>query len=121
MTSKSTNRWDFNPNSLSIPYLLIIPGVFVLSGAIGIIAGDYVKWGGLVLDTAFIFGFFVNSSRPYLQRQQFWILTACLLTLHLAVFIAVLLHVTVWKLLWFMVMVLELPVFSRLRDRLLFR
>jgi len=90
-------------------------------GAIGIIAGDFTRWGGLVLFTTLIFGFFVNDSRTYLKQKQFWILSACLLTLHLAVFVVVLSHVVVWKLLWFMVMIVELPVFSRLRERLLFK
>jgi hypothetical protein len=121
MPTKTKNPWDFNPKALTAPYVLLIPGVFIFSMVVGIIAGDFIKWGGLTVYTAFIFGYFVNDSRQYLKLRQFWILTACLLTSHLAVFIVVLLHVAVWKLLWFMVMILELPVFSRLRDRLPFK
>jgi len=121
MPTKTKNLWNFNPDALTAPYVVIIPSLFIFSGAIGIIAGDFIKWGGLVLYTAFFFGFFVNSSRQYIQLRPFWILIACLLTVHLTIFMLVLIHVAVWRLLWFSVMLLELPFFFILRDRLLDR
>jgi hypothetical protein len=119
MSKKTGSVWNFDPAHITWPYVVIIPGVFVVSGTVGIIAGDFVRWGGLVLYTTFIFGLFVNGSRKFFSYRRFWLLTASLLGMHVAAFIAILLRIDEWKLLWFNVMILELPPFWLLRSLLL--
>lgn len=43
-----------------------------MAGTVGVIAGDFIRWGGLVLFTTFIFGFFINDSRRFLRERRFW-------------------------------------------------
>jgi hypothetical protein len=78
----------------------------------------FIRWGGLAGFTAGLFGYFVNESRQYLRDRPFWQLTAVLLVVHLAAFVILLTHVGEWKLMWFIVMVVEYPVFINLRSRL---
>ena len=66
---------------------------------------------GLFLFTIFIFGFFINTSRRFLRERRFWLLTALLLGIHAATFITILLRIDEWKLLWFNVMIFEVPPF----------
>lgn len=119
VSKKTVRLWNFDPDHLTWPYVLIIPGVFVISSVVGIIAGDFVRWGGLVLFTTFIFGFFINDSRRYFHERRFWMLTACLAGLHIGAFLAILLRIANWRLLWFSVMILEVPPFVLLRNLLL--
>ena len=119
MPTKIRDRWNFDPDHLTWPYVLGIPAVFVISAAIGIIAGDFIRWGGLVLYTIFIFGFFIHASRRFFGERRFWFLTAFLLGAHIAAFLAILLRIDEWKLLWFNVMLLELPPFLLMRNLLL--
>jgi hypothetical protein len=109
----------FDPNHLTWPYVIGVPGAFAVSAAIGIIAGDYIRWGGLFLFTIFIFGFFINTSRRFLRERRFWLLTALLLGIHAATFITILLRIDEWKLLWFNVMIFEVPPFVFLRNLVL--
>ena len=119
MSKKRRDPWGFDPSHLTWPYVIGVPGAFLVSAAIGIIAGDYIRWGGLVLFTTFIFGFFINDSRRFFRTRRFWLLTASLLSVHVAAFLAILLHIHEWKLLWFNVMILELPPFWLVRNLLL--
>jgi hypothetical protein len=119
MFKKTGSVWNFDPAHITWPYVLIIPGAFVVSATVGILAGDFIRWGGLVLYSTFIFGFFVNDSRRFFAEKRFWILTIILLGLHVAAFAAILLRIGEWKLLWFNAMILELPLFWLLRSLLL--
>jgi hypothetical protein len=119
MQKKTVSIWNFDPAHITWPYALTIPGVFVLSGTVGIIAGDFIRWGGLVLYTTFIFGFFISDSRRFFRDKRFWLLTTFLLGIHVAVFLAILLRADEWRLLWFNVMIFELPPFVLLRNLLL--
>jgi hypothetical protein len=119
MRTKRRTIWNFDPDHITWPYALLIPGVLVISALIGIIAGDFVRWGGLVLCTAVIFAFFINASRRFFHERRFWLLTALVLGTHVAVFVAILLHIQQWKLIWLNVMLLELPPFLWLRTVLL--
>jgi len=119
MSKKTGSVWNFDPAHITWPYVLIIPSIFAVSATVGIIAGDFIRWGGLVLYTAFMFGFFVNDSRRFFREKRFWLLTTFLLGLHVAAFVAILLRIGEWKLLWFNAMILELPPFLLLRSLLL--
>jgi hypothetical protein len=78
----------------------------------------YVRWDGLACYTLGLFGFFVCDSVKFLRKWRFWVLTAVLLVVHLAAFAIVLAHAAEWKMIWFMVMVLEYPVLVFFRNRL---
>jgi hypothetical protein len=120
MPKKTGSVWNFDPEHLTWPYVLLIPCIFAGSLFIGIATGDFVRWGGLFVFTVFIFLFFISDSSRFFRDTQFWLLTVCLLCIHVAIFIAILLRVTKWSLLWFSIMALELPPFWLMRD-LLFR
>jgi len=101
-----------------ILYVLIAFGflgiVFLIEGTWGHDA--FIRWGGLAGFTAGLFGYFVKESREYFRVRRFWTLTAVLLIVHLMAFAIVLTHLAEWKLMWFMVMALEYPVFIYLRS-----
>jgi hypothetical protein len=123
MHEKTTKGWRFDPNALTArDVLIIVPLVLVTlvlfaAFAFQVNHDTYIRWGGLVLNTAIIFGFFISYSSQYLRKMKFWTLTICFLTVHAIAWIIFLEHVGEWKLSWFSVMVFELPVFWYLRDR----
>lgn len=123
-SSKANHRRGFDPNALTArDVLVIVPviiGLFALSifFAFSVSHEVYIRWGGLAIDTAVLFGLFINCSRQFFRKLQFWVLTALLLAVHLTAFAIVLTHVEEWKLMWFTVIVLEYPVFVFFRNRL---
>ena len=76
----------------------------------------FIRWGGLAGFTLLLFGLFVAESEKFLRQWRFWGVIATLLMGHLAAFAIVLTHVDEWKLPWFMVILIEYPVFFFLRD-----
>lgn len=115
----------FDPNALTVRDVLIIVPLVSAFLAVSILfafsVSDevYIKWGGLALDTAIVFGLFIKYSRQFLKERRFWGLTFMLLAVHLVSFILILTHVEEWKLVWFTPMAAELPLFLFLRNRLL--
>ena len=77
----------------------------------------FIRWGGLAAFTLGMFGLFIGDSEKFLRRWRFWGIILILLAGHLAAFAIVLTHVDEWKLMWFMVMVVEYPLFLFVRDR----
>jgi uncharacterized membrane protein YjjP (DUF1212 family) len=77
---------------------------------------DFIRWGGFTGFTLGLFGLFIGESDKHFKQWQFWVLTAVLLAIHLAVYSAILLHAEEWKLTWFMGMAFEYPVFLYLRN-----
>jgi drug/metabolite transporter superfamily protein YnfA len=78
----------------------------------------YTKWGGLTFFTAILFGNFITQSRQFFRSRPFWVLAGSLLTVHLAAFVILLVRASEWRGPWFLVMLLEVPLFNRLRDRI---
>jgi hypothetical protein len=118
MRAEAKNRWRFEPNDLSTREALIIAFALLLIFGLFVAFGPdvNVKFGGLTTSTLVLFGYLVHDSRRYLRNPRFWILTASLLVLHLFLWITILTRVEKWGLLWFNVMVFELPVFWYLRS-----
>ena len=124
MPIKIAQTRKFDPNNLTTrDVLIIVPlvlGMLVVEIVFAFLISDdiYIRWGGLAIDTAVLFAFFIKASHQFLKTRRFWILTACLLLVHLAGWIVILIHVDEWKLVSFTVMALELPAFFYLRSRL---
>lgn len=99
MQAKTKSRWRFDPDDLSVPAaIVIVLGFFLVVGCSIAFGGkDHIKWGGLTLGTAVIFGYFVHASGKFLRRPRFWILTGALLIMHLMAWIAILNHVERWS------------------------
>ena len=122
MQEKAKRGWHFDPNHLTMRDILIIVPIALFVVVLfvffrSLVSHDtYIRWGGLGLDTAVIFAFFVYYSPGVRRAREFWILTVVLLTIHLAAWIVLLSHVDEWKLAWFLVMIFELPAFFYLRD-----
>ena len=121
MTSGTQRNTHRRARLVDFSFYILIAIAFV--AAIFIVEGRWghealIRWGGLVGYTAILFGYFINDSRQFFKNRSFWILTVALFFLHLGVFIAVLMHVTEWKLPWFMIVVFEVPVFILLRNQL---
>jgi hypothetical protein len=120
---KITQSQKFDPSHLTARDVLIIVPLVLAVSVLGIafaffVSDDaYIRWGGLALDTAVLFAYFINISRQFLRSRRFWILTACLMFVHLAGWIVFLMHVGEWRLAWFTAMVLELPIFLYVRNR----
>ena len=101
--------------------LYIVIGLFVAMMAIGVAQTDvshdgFIRWGGLAVNTCVLFGYFIADSRPLFRRWSFWGLTIALLSLHTAAFCIILTQVSQWKLVWFMAMILEVPVLLFFRN-----
>ncbi len=80
----------------------------------------FVRWGGLALNTAILFGYLVKDSRRNWNALAFWALTVAMLSAHLVLFTLVLLHTQEWKVLWFLAMYpIEIPLFLFFRDRVI--
>lgn len=124
-TPEMNHRRRFDPNALTVrDVLTIVPLVLVFVAvsiffAFSVSDEAYIRWGGLTLDTAVVFGLFIKYSRQFLKARRFWGLTFALLAVHLVAFILILMHVEEWKLVWFTPMAVELPLFLFLRNRIL--
>jgi hypothetical protein len=119
LQAKTRSGCHFDPDALTAREAVIIgAGFLVICFAYSILGHEaYVKWGGMTLDTAAIFGYFLHDSRRYFRVSRFWKLTSILLIVHLVAWIVLLMHVEKWGLPGFIIMVLELPAFWHLRDR----
>ena len=83
-------------------------------------ADQFGRWGGLVINTAILFGYIIKESRPHWHIGSFWMLTIVMFSAHVVVFTAILLHIQEWKVLWFLVMYpIEIPLFGLLLDRII--
>ena len=114
--SSTARKVDF------ILYILIgaaVIGLAFVLAFLHVANSGVIKWGGLVVGTSIVYGGFIYYSRSFIHRGLFWALTLTALLLHLAAFIAILIRVNEWKLLWFMVVVLEVPILCFLRDKCL--
>lgn len=104
-------------------YVLYIGIAFAFLGMVFFVEGRwghdaFIRWGGLAGFSAGLFGFFISDSRAYLRERRFWISTALLFAAHLAAFVILLTHVSEWRLMWFVGMALEYPVFVLVRSRI---
>jgi hypothetical protein len=61
-------------------------------------------WGGLTLNTAILYGFFISWSKRVWRAWGFWLSTVSVLMLHLLVFIVILRQVDHWGALCFLPM-----------------
>jgi hypothetical protein len=76
-----------------------------------------IKWGGLALNTAILYGYFIRWSKRYWHVLGFWLATVSVLIIHLLVFIVILQRVQHWGALWFLPMYpIELAVLSIVCD-----
>lgn len=116
-------KHSFDPNHLRTrDVLVLVPTVIVLLVLAALFAGHvshdtYIRWGGLGLDSAVLLGFLLFYNRNQLRSRDFWLLFACFTAAHSVFWIVLLEHVGEWRLTWFTVMILEVPVFLQLRDR----
>jgi hypothetical protein len=86
-----------------------------------------VRWIGLVCVTPIAFWYPARTYRRYWHRFTFWLVLAALLTLHVLAFVALLIRIPGWRLLWFVpttlveswivLLVLEAMLHGRGRDR----
>jgi len=57
-------------------------GVIVAGALSHVNETKFLKWIFFCGGTAFAFGFFIEKSRTFWQRNSFWLLTVCFLALH---------------------------------------
>jgi hypothetical protein len=75
------------------------------------------RWGGLILNTAILYGYVLKESRPFWHAWGFWLTFISVLSLHLLVFIVILQHVEHWSVLWFFFMYpVEIPALAIISD-----
>jgi len=103
--------------------LYIAISLAVAAAAIGVAQANvshdaFIRCGGLIMNTSLLFGYFIADSRNLWRKWSFWVMTTALLSVHLIAFALVLTHVSEWKLIWFLLMYLEMPVLIYFRDRL---
>jgi hypothetical protein len=68
------------------------------------------RWGGLIVNTAILYGYVLKESRPFWHAWGFWLALIAVLVLHTVVFIFTLQHVEHWSVLWFLFMYpIEIP------------
>ncbi len=75
------------------------------------------RWGGLVLNTAILYGYVAKQSRPFWHAWGFWLAIILVLAIHLLTFAIVFQHIAHWSVLWFLVMYpVEIPLLSIVCD-----
>lgn len=68
------------------------------------------RWGGLIVNTAILYGYVLKESRSFWHAWGFWLALISVLSLHTLVFILILQHVVHWSVLWFLFMYpIEIP------------
>jgi hypothetical protein len=113
---------SFNPKALRVKDVVAIIVLFFCCFIILIVSASYlgsnryVRWAGLISNSVVLFAWFIGRNRACYRDRTFWQLGAICLFLHLSVFI-VLTSLTQWKLGWFLVMYLEMPLLERLKER----
>ena len=123
-TDPMTSRRQYRVRNTFLIVLISIPIAFVWL-EIGFVVIDrwghdaFIRWGGLAGCTLGLLGFFIGDSERYLKQWRFWAVITVVLVFHLIAFVIILLHVEVWRLTWFTVMVFEYLPFRFLRDRFL--
>jgi hypothetical protein len=60
-----------------------------------------MKWLGLAVQTAILFGYAIVDNRRFWKRLSFWAAISALLLIHLGIFWTVLTHVEAWSPFWF--------------------
>lgn len=120
----SPARWAKHIRSRVWDYFLYTIIAFAFLGAVFAVENKwghevFIRWGGLAGFTLCLFGYFIADSRELSRVWHFWVLTALLLSMHLAGFAILLSHVDEWKLMWFTVMVIEYPILLLLREKFL--
>jgi len=124
MHDRAKSRWRFDPNNLTARDVLVIVPLVLGLGACTVAFGlhvsheVYIKWGGLALNTAVLFGVAAYYYRNFLRTQRFWIQLLSGLVLHLVVWIILLSQVDEWRLAWFLIMIVEAPAFQFIKDLL---
>jgi hypothetical protein len=78
----------------------------------------YIRWGGLVLTIAVVFGTLIRKSKEFYEMKSFWILVASSIALNIVIFGIILASASEWKLPWFGIMLLEIPIFFMFRNGL---
>lgn len=99
---------------------LTLAALAIASAQFGVSHDAFIKWGGLAFMTALLFGYFISESPQYLREHRFWRLLVISLAVHLAVFAIILSLIREWKLMWFLIMIIEYPPLVLFRDRLPF-
>ena len=75
------------------------------------------RWGGLIVNTAILYGYVLKEGRPFWHAWAFWLAFVAVLGLHLAVFIVILQRVEHWSVLWFLFMYpIEIPALAIVCD-----
>jgi hypothetical protein len=120
----STTRQSTRFSARTYLHLIVLGAlVFLVFLKIAFVVEDkwghdaFIRWDGLAGFTLLLFGFFVCDSEKLLRKWRFWVMTAILMMGHLAAFAIVLTHVEEWRLSWFMVMVIEAPLFYFIRNK----
>jgi hypothetical protein len=118
----TTSRIQHRMRSFLLVVCVSVLIAFAFLGVVFMVEGHWghdalFKWGGLSLFTMVLFVFFIGASEKYLRSWRFWVGTAGLFVGHLAGFAFVLTHVDEWRVMWFMVVFFEYPIFVFLRER----
>jgi len=77
MPMKVIQSRKFDANHLTVrDVLIIVPlvlGLSVFGIVFAFVVSDdtYIRWGGLAVDTAVLFAYFVNVSRQFLRNRRF--------------------------------------------------
>jgi hypothetical protein len=113
----------FDPNNLTArDVLILVPvilGLFFLQVSLAVLFGDRtLRWGGLLINSAILFGYFIHDSVEQRRLRTFWLLTSALCVVHFALFGLTLSRADEWKPVWFMVTVPELALFIAVRNRM---
>jgi hypothetical protein len=75
------------------------------------------RWGGLILNTAILYGYVLKESTPFWHAWGFWRAFISVLSIHSLVFIVIFQHVEHWSVLWFLFMyTVEIPALAIISD-----
>ena len=76
-----------------------------------------LRWGGLGLNTALLYGYVVKGARPFWKAWAFWSTIVGVFSLHLLFFVVVLQRIEHWSAVWFLLMYpVEVPLIAIVSD-----
>jgi len=78
---------------------------------------SFAKWGGLAIFTPALFGWVIKQTRKFWQSRVFWMSLGTLLVIHVAAWIAILRSLAHWRLAWWVLTLVEVPLIGIARDR----
>ena len=101
--------------SLCVVVSTLIIGAVTAMFYFGMSLNFFVRWIGLAIMTALLFGVVLEDSGRLLRKGKFWFSFTSFLIVHCTAWAIILIHAKTWKFIWFYPMIIEVPLLSSIK------